>query len=83
MEIKKLDDDTFEVRINELVYKVTLDNNYHGQLTDGKISKEDLIKKSFEYLLKQESPEYILKEFDIKVIANFFPNFPDEIKQSL
>jgi hypothetical protein len=38
-------------------------------------SAEDLVRDSFAFLLKQESKESILREFDLSVIQRYFPDF--------
>jgi hypothetical protein len=42
---------------------------------------EELVRRSFEFLLERESKESILREFDITVISRYFPNYEDEIRQ--
>ena len=59
---------------------VTLDNAYYQNLTNGKITKEELIKRSFEFLLKRESKESILSRFDVRIINNYFPEYEEKIK---
>lgn len=44
------------------------------------MTKEELIKKSFEFLLKRESKQSILSRFNLRVIGNYFPDFEEEIK---
>ena len=39
--------------------------------------------KSFEFLLKRESNQLILKQFKLEVIQQFFPEYTDEIKKSI
>ena len=50
-------------------------------VTNGKITKNELITKSFEFLLKRESNQSILKEFNLEVISQYFPEYNDEIKK--
>ncbi len=61
-------------------HQVTLDDAYYQQLTGGKISPEDLIKRSFEFLLKRESKESILSRFDLRVISKYFPEYESKIR---
>ena len=60
-------------------HRVLLAKDYCQKLTGGKIAAEDLVKKSFEFLLERESKESILREFDLKVIARYFPEYEREI----
>ncbi len=36
---------------------------------------EELVRRSFEFLLHRESKESILREFDLSVIRRFFPDY--------
>ena len=58
---------------------VTLDDDYYYLLTQGKISKEELIRKSFQFLLEREPKESILSKFNLKVIKGYFPEFEKEV----
>ena len=60
-------------------YIVTLDDDYYYLLTQGKIGKEELIRKSFQFLLKREPKESILSKFNLKLIKAYFPEFEKEI----
>jgi hypothetical protein len=56
-------------------HTVTLDDKYYEKLTHKKIKKEELIKKSFEFLLQREPKESILRRFDLKVISRYFTEY--------
>ena len=47
----------------------------HTKLTNGKISKETLLEKSFEFLLEREPNTSILSQFKIEVISQYFPDY--------
>jgi len=47
------------VKVEEKEYNIGLDDEYWQDLTGGKIAKEELIKKSFEFLLEREPKESI------------------------
>lgn len=64
-------------------HNVQLDDEYYQKLTRGKISEEELIKKSFRFLLERESKESILSRFNLKIIKNYFPKYEEEIKGGL
>jgi hypothetical protein len=54
------------------------------QLTAGKpAAPEELVKKSFEFLLERESKNQILRQFDLPVISRYFPEYPTEIVKRL
>lgn len=86
IEILKIKDSLFEITIESTSttkHQVTLTDHYHQALTDGKISKEDLIKQSFEFLLRRESNTMILRSFDLTVISRYFKEYENEIRRSL
>ena len=61
-------------------HEVFLDDEYYQYLIYGKITKEELIERSFEFLLERESKESILSKFDLRIIKNYFPEYEREIK---
>ena len=62
---------------------VELSEVYYKQLTSGKITTEELIKRSFEFLLKRESNTSILSSFELSVINNYFPEYENMILNSI
>lgn len=60
-------------------HSVTMTEEFYRSLST-KSSPTDIIKKSFAFLLQKEDKESILKEFDIKVISRYFPEFEKESK---
>lgn len=83
IEVNKITENEFNVTVKEgssmTAHRVTLDDEYYQKLTAGKISAEDLIKKSFEFLLQRESKESILSSFHLKVISQYFPEYEKKI----
>ncbi len=80
--IKKEDHNLFIVKINSKnnsIHRVILKDDLHNHLTKGKISKEELIKLSFQFLLQRESNTSILSSFELKMISNYFPEYEKEI----
>ena len=70
--------DTFEVVVttqSTTTHSVTVSDAIHTQLTNGKISKETLLEKSFEFLLEREPNTSILSRFKIEVISQYFPDY--------
>ncbi|MCK4797657.1 MAG: hypothetical protein KAT05_09760 [Spirochaetes bacterium] len=76
---------TFGVEIMEdgskSVHVVELDKTDYERLVGERISPEELIKKSFEFLLARESKESILREFNLMKISQYFPEYEKEINQ--
>ena len=69
---------TFEVVVttqSTTTHSVTISDAVHTQLTNGKISKETLLEKSFEFLLEREPNTSILSQFKIEVISKYFPDY--------
>lgn len=87
IQINKKTDQEFAVIIKEretqTEHLVTLDDGYYQDLSNGEIPKEELVKKSFEFLLKREPKESILSKFDLRIIKNYFPEYEEKIKQEL
>ena len=83
IEVKKKSQNEFAVVVQEGKSKtehlVTLDDDYYQLLTQGRIAKEDLITKSFEFLLEKETKESILSAFNLQVIKQYFPQFEKEV----
>ena len=76
--VEKIDERTFKVTVKDRTTKthtVTVENSYHEKLTGARVTKEDLIKKSFEFLLERESNASILRTFDLPVIGRYFPEY--------
>ncbi len=68
---------------SQLSHIVTVSEDYHGELTGGKVSAEELVRQSFKFLLEREPKESILGRFDLRVIARYFPEYPRVIKKRL
>ena len=83
IEVEKKDKDEFKVIVTykgvNTEHNVSLDDAYYQKLTGGEITKEELIKRSFEFLLMRESNQSILSSFDLSVINRYFPEYEDEI----
>jgi len=79
------DKDLFVFRVevieedSQSTHKVELDREEYQNLTDGKISPQELIQCSFEFLLEREPKESILGSFNISVISRYFPEYAREI----
>ena len=41
----------------------------------------DLVRRSFEFLLRHEPPESILSSFDLTVISRYFPDYEEVIRR--
>jgi hypothetical protein len=87
IEVEKIDKSKFRVRVigagSETTHDVTLNPGDYTRLTGGKVAPEELVRRSFEFLLERESKESILIRFDLSVISRYFPEYEREIKRSL
>jgi hypothetical protein len=87
IDVEKKSSKEFLVTVSEkdsrTEHAVTLEDAYHENLTEGKITKEELIKRSFEFLLEREPKESILSKFDLTIISNYFPEFEAKISSNL
>jgi len=66
----------FLVRVTEAgsesVHHVTVKQSDFDKLSGGKVEPEELIERSFDFLLKREPKESILTRFDLSVIGRYF-----------
>ena len=86
IDIKQINDSLFEVTVDDrstTKHKVTISDDYYQQLTSGKISKEELLNQSFEFLLKRESNTMIMSRFDLPDISRYFPEYENEIRRGM
>lgn len=85
--VKKESSDRYQVTVSDAegrsTHRVILAPDYHSKLTAGKATPEDLIRRSFEFLLEREPKESILEQFDLPVIARYFPDYEREIGKRL
>jgi predicted PolB exonuclease-like 3'-5' exonuclease len=84
--VKKIDNTTFEVTVESgttTTHTVTLEPDYYQKLTGGHVSEEELIKKSFEFLLEREPNTSILRSFDLPVINRYFSEYERTIQKRL
>ncbi len=84
--VKKINKTTFDVTVtsdSSTTHRVTLTPEYHQKLSGGKGTPEDLILRSFEFLLEREDNTSILRTFDLPTIARYFPEYESEIARAL
>lgn len=90
IKISLLSDDNdeylYDVEISEggstTEHRVTLFVEDYENITDTEIDPDELIMKSFKFLLEREPKEAILGEFNITEIAQYFPEYNFEIMDS-
>jgi hypothetical protein len=64
-------------------HNVTLKERDYARLSEGKIQPEELIVRSFEFLLEHEPQDSILPRFDLLEIARYFPGFVRDVRQKM
>ena len=65
-------------------HSVALSQGDFEQLAAGKsTTPEELVKRSFEFLLEREPKESILRQFTLPAIGRYFPEYPAEIRKRL
>lgn len=80
--INKISETEFEVKVESRstsTHHVTLPSSYYQKLTRGKVTPEELIKKSFKFLLERESNTSILSQFELSLIGRYFPEYESQI----
>ena len=87
IEVEKVDQLKFRVRVieggSESTHDVTVSPGQLAKLAGDKIQPEELVRRSFEFLLEREPKESILTRFDLSVISRYFQEYEREIKRRL
>jgi hypothetical protein len=87
IEVDKVKEGEFKVRVieatSESTHRVTLKEDDYRRLSGGKIEPNELIRRSFEFLLERESKESILPQFDLPLIGRYFPEYERELKRKI
>ena len=70
------------VRSNTITtHLVTLSDEVHKNLTNEKITKEELLDFSFKFLLDREPNTSIMSSFELTVISRYFSDFEKSVKK--
>lgn len=83
IDVRRIDDNTFKVVVKgdtTTTHTVTLSPDYYGKLTGNRVSADELVRKSFEFLLEREGNTSILRTFDLPVIGHYFPEYERTIQ---
>jgi len=83
IKVNKISGQLFEVDVShdgQTKHQVTLSTDDYIKLSKAKISDEELIVASFKFLLDRESNQSILKEFNLNIIQQYFPNYLEKIQ---
>ena len=80
--ITELSKDKFEITVkaDQLTkHVVSVTDQMLLNLTNNKISKEELLNFSFNFLLERDPNTSILSKFDIIVISKYFPEYTKKV----
>ena len=87
IEIETVSEGNYLVRViegaGESSHRVALNRDYLRKLGGDKAKPEELLRRSFEFLLEREPKESILARFELPVIARYFPEYESEIARRL
>lgn len=81
--ITELSKDKFEITVNAdqiIKHVVSVTDQMLLNLTKNKISKEELLNFSFNFLLEREPNTSILSKFDIILISKYFPEYISKVE---
>lgn len=81
--ITELSKDKFEITVNAdqiIKHVVSVTDQMLLNLTKNKISKEELLNFSFNFLLEREPNTSILSKFEITVISKYFPEYISKVE---
>jgi hypothetical protein len=64
-------------------HQVTVGTTTYEGLSGGNVPPEVLVREAFAFLLAREPKEAILRDFDLTVIGQYFPEFEAEMRRRL
>lgn len=68
---------------DKIGYSVRVDREYWEKLTSGRHKPEELVRRSFLFLLQREAKTSILRSFNLHEIPYYFPEYEDEMKRRM
>lgn len=83
IEIKQLNQKEFKIKIAkeiETEHVISISDEIYKDLTNKKLSKEQLIDFSLKFLLQRECNSSILKTFAIEEISSYYPEYTESLK---
>ncbi len=76
--VEPIEADDFLVKViasTPTEHRVTLTDGYWNEIWNGRITKVEIIERSFAFLLQRESNVSILRSFELPVIQRYFPEY--------
>lgn len=86
IKIEEKKENVYEVTVEgptTTVHEVTIPEGYWEKLTGEKITREDLIQKTFEFMLERENNDMIMRRLDLLTVARNFPEYEMVIKRRI
>lgn len=84
IDVTPLGQDSYRVEVREgggsTTHEVTAGPDAVARYGEGE-NPEELIRRSFEFLLEREPKESILRSFELSVIERYFPEYPRVIRR--
>ena len=82
--IKIISNNEYEVTVKSktvTTHLVTLSDEVHKNLTNEKVTKEELLDYSFKFLLDREPNTLILSFFELMVISRYFSDYEKSVEK--
>ncbi len=64
-------------------HRVTVPGDLIADLQLGDIDQSAIVQESFAFLLEREPATSILRQFSLRDISRYFPEYPDELQRRL
>ena len=84
IKITEIEKDKFLVEVSDKVktsHNVVINDKVYQELTNSKISKYELLEKSFAFLLDREPNTSILTNFEIQIISHYFSDYTNCVRR--
>jgi len=85
--IEALGQHEFEVRVSdgdaETCHRVHVPDGFLDQFDQADLDEQAVVEESFAFLLEHEPASSIMEEFSLTVIADYFPDYPDDLRRRL
>jgi len=80
--------DAWECRVtvtegkSQTVHTVAVERTFRDKLVGTAVPVEQLVRRSFEFLLTREPKESILRSFNLPLIGRYFPEYENEMRRT-
>ena len=83
IKITEIEKDNFLVEVSDKMktsHNVLITDKTYKKLTNGAISKFELVERSFQFLLDREPNTSILTNFEIQIISHYFSDYANCVR---